>query len=194
MLPFEPAIPPPENQHVPKLLTAKDYRERRRWNRRLRHLHPVTKVSKFCCSGIYDTFIWSKPATAFVTQPLFLWFFNQNTRVIKTNLAGNGANLLQSAFYFPAAVAAVQRAGLKIKSKSLEEENWIREIFLFFLFFFLIAAYQRRCATASHTQTPSGWTNGRSDAGIARVNIRSLVQRHSYRADGVWDHSGANQR
>lgn len=46
------------------------------------------------------------------------WLFNQ-TGVIKTNLAGNGANLFETAKpILPAAVAAVQQAQLKIMSES----------------------------------------------------------------------------
>lgn len=74
--------------------------------------------------------------TAFVMHD-FRWLFNQ-TGVIKTNLAGNGANLFETAKpILPAAVAAVQQAQLKIKSESPGSGKLVhREL--------LIAAHRRR--------------------------------------------------
>lgn len=81
-------------------------------------------------------FMGCKTPTAFVMHP-FRWFFNQ-TGVIKANLAGNGANLFETAKpILPAAAAAVQRAQLKIKPKSPGSGKLDRRDLL-------IAAHQRR--------------------------------------------------
>lgn len=98
-------IPPPENHQVWEPSHSKGAQTQRR------------QRNQICPSGIYIRFMGCKTPTAFVMHPV-RWFFNQ-TGVIKTNLAGNGANLFQTAKpILPAAVAAVQRARLKIKPKS----------------------------------------------------------------------------